>query len=82
MSERKYSVAELDALRIAVRNKFVWGRYIPVPMRGVMSRCFRDGEIENSVEQMVRTHMLSGHTSEDLYASEKPSNNRMLINDR
>ena len=98
--ERKYSVAEIDALRKVVEQKWLWGRYsgpprfprnvtpqtpytdkfgnsygspIEVPW-GVSSRVYKETEKTAAVEQLVvRTHMLAGHTAEDLLASEQPA---------
>ena len=71
MSERQYSVNELDALRIAVNNKWLYGSYIS---RNEFSRTYCEDEKTKAVEEMVRTHMLAGHTAKDLYASEdRPS---------
>ena len=73
MSERKYSVSELDALRHAVENKWLWGRYGGPNESGWSSRCYREEEKTKAVEELVRTHMLAGHTAEDLFASEQQS---------
>lgn len=70
MSERKYSVREIASLRSAVENKYLYGSYTGGTG---MSRTYMASEKENAVEQRVRTHMLAGHTAEDLYASERPS---------
>lgn len=69
MSERKYSVTEIDNLRKACEHKWLWGTYRPVSTRG-FSRSYKEGEKTTCVEQLVRTHMLAGHTADDLYASE------------
>ena len=69
MSERAYTVKELDALRDAVENKFLWGRYNG-PHEGQFST-YDHNEMTKTVEERVRTHMLAGHTAEDLLASEK-----------
>lgn len=71
MNERKYSVLELDALRSAVDNKYLWGSYSELGSGG-SSRCFQEEERVKVVEEQVRTHMLAGHTAEDLIASERP----------
>lgn len=71
MSERKYSVSELDALRRVVETKWLFGVYHQNNIRNHMSRCYKEEEKAKAVEQMVRTHMLAGHTAEDLLASEK-----------
>jgi hypothetical protein len=70
MSERKYSVSELRALRMAVEHKWLWGAY----GCGAYQECSRQYQAEEkwkAVEEMVRTHMRAGHTAEDLYASER-----------
>jgi hypothetical protein len=75
MSDRKYSVGELDQLRRAVEHKWLYGSYLP-STRGGFSRSYRDDEMTKAVEEMVRTHILAGHTAEDLYASEQqPASN-------
>lgn len=69
---RKYSVAELDDLRKACEHKWIFGRYNPMQINILFSRCYQEPEKTNAVEQMVRTHMIAGHTAKDLYASENP----------
>lgn len=69
MAERAYTVRELDALREAVENKWLYGRY-RLGGYASQSRPYMEAEKVACVEQMVRTHMLAGHTAEDLYASE------------
>lgn len=69
MSERKYSVAELDDLRQTVENKYLFGTYSL--SRSGSSRSYREDEKVKAVEEMVRTHMLAGHTAEDLRASDR-----------
>lgn len=73
MSERSYTVSELDALRNAVERKWLFGSYrLGIQCR--MSRSYREEEKTKAVEEIVRTHMLAGHTADDLYASEpKPA---------
>jgi hypothetical protein len=71
MTERKYSVGDLDALRRAVRDKWLWGSY-HMTRESRASRSYREDEMTKAVEEIVRTHMLAGHTAEDLYASEMP----------
>ena len=75
MSERKYSVSEIDALRGLVENKYLYGVYDLglLPMNGCYSRNYREEEKVAAVEAMVRTHMLAGHTAEDLLASGRPT---------
>lgn len=72
MTERKYSVNDLAALRRAVENKWAFGSYNLVGSR--QGRSYQSGEKEKAVEELVRTHMLAGHIADDLYASEQSSN--------
>lgn len=68
MSERAYTVSELDALRSAVESKWLFGAY---RTRGITyGRSYKEAEKAACVEELVRTHMMAGHTAEDLYASE------------
>jgi len=66
--ERAYTVKELDALRIACRNKWLFGFYNP--SEDCMGRSYQQQDLDRGVEERVRTHMLAGHTAEDLIASE------------
>ena len=65
--DRAYTVSEIDALRRVVENKWLYGLYRP---RTGTSRSYSSSEKELAVEQRVRTHMLAGHTADDLLASE------------
>ena len=69
---KAYTVQELDALRTVVEKKYLWGSYRgPWPLeRNVFSREYREADKNKAVEEMVRTHMLAGHTAEELIASE------------
>lgn len=66
---RSYTVREIDALRAACENKWLFGSY-RVPDGITIGRSYREGEKTAAVEEMVRTHMLAGHTAEDLLGSE------------
>ena len=69
--ERAYTVKELDALRAAIRNRQLWGSYRGPVMNGQQSYNIpSQSELTAVVESQVRTHMLAGHTAEDLIASE------------
>lgn len=69
MTDRAYTVREIDALRQACEHKYIWGTYGYV--EGRYPRGYRESEMRVAVEEMVRTHMLAGHTADDLYASER-----------
>ncbi|GHC61761.1 hypothetical protein GCM10010136_02510 [Limoniibacter endophyticus] len=66
---RAYTVREIDDLRNACRNKFIWGFYSGAIVAGI-SRSYKESEMIRSSEELVRTHMLAGHTATDLLASE------------
>ena len=71
-----YSVAEVEALRQAVEQKYLFGAYRPhrlFPGSQLVSRTYIEPEKTVVVEERVRTHMLAGHTAEDLYQSEEGS---------
>lgn len=61
--ERAYTVTELDDLRWRVRDKVLFGSYRP---GNAVSRSHNAGEVDQTVEARVRTHMLAGHTAADL----------------
>lgn len=63
MTERAYTVRELDALRQAVRDRVI-GR--PRVRRNPDHA--RDAII---IEEQVRTHMLAGHVAADLVAADE-----------
>jgi hypothetical protein len=73
MSERAYTVGEMDALREAIEHKWLFGSY--GRMGNCSSRPYSEPEKTQCVEALVRTHMLAGHTADDLYASERPAAN-------
>lgn len=67
MIERAYTIKEIDDLRQCCETKFLFGTYrLPEGGRDLMSRPYREAERSAAVENMVRTHMLAGHTAEDL----------------
>ena len=69
MSERRYTVAEIDSLRHAHEMKYLYGSYAG-PRNNQCSRSYSPVEKDTVVEQWVRTSMLAGHTADDLIASE------------
>lgn len=71
MSERKYSVSEINALRSAAETLLLWGTLNQSARNGQMSRGFRPEEKATAVEEMVRTYMMAGVTADDLYADER-----------
>jgi hypothetical protein len=71
MTERAYTVQEIDHLRRVISEKYVWGSYHGPPSDGSMSIPYYRRELEVSVENQLRTYMLAGLTADDLLASEK-----------
>jgi len=72
MGERAYTVAEIDDLRRACENLYLWGRFSGLSGNSNMSRTYTESDKVRAVEETVRTYMTAGHTAEDLYASERP----------
>ncbi|WP_202306617.1 hypothetical protein [Mesorhizobium sp. L-8-10] len=70
MVERAYTVKEIDELREVVQNAWLYGSYHGATPQRPFSRAYNEAEKTRCVEEMVRTHMLAGHTAEDLLASE------------
>lgn len=66
---RQYTVKEIDELRRCCETKFLYGFYrFPESneVRHYTSRASYEWERSRIVEEMVRTHMLAGHTAKDL----------------
>lgn len=74
--ERAYTVSEIEALREACDNKWLYGRF--TLSQSGSSRSYLEDEKTRCVEELVRTYMLAGHVAADLYASERPSPNPAL----
>lgn len=72
--QRKYSVAEIEGLRRVLRNEYIWGNYHGHTAGRTQHRAVYAAEMDRAVEEQVRTHMLAGHTSNDLLESERGPN--------
>jgi hypothetical protein len=70
--ERAYTVKEIDALRAALEMRWLYGTTALSGMQG-MSRSYGSEEKIVAVEELVRTHMLAGHTTKDIYDADNPS---------
>lgn len=69
--ERKYSVGEIDDLRCAIENKYLFGRYsFPQNVEATINKNYYPNEKVKFVEETVRTHMLAGHIAQDSFDSE------------
>lgn len=69
---RAYTVHELDALRRVVESKWLYGWYRKPNLEFgfIGAPAYDPNEKVKAVEEMVRTHMLAGHTADDLVKSE------------
>lgn len=66
MTERAYTVSEIDALRAALRAKMISWRSVSCFTAEAEEREDRSIARETAmVEDAVRTHMLAGHTAVD-----------------
>lgn len=64
MGERKYSVAEIDSLRSACKQLYLYGTTSPV---AGFSRSYREADMVKAVEEMVRTYMVAGVDPDELW---------------
>lgn len=64
--ERAYTVKEIDALRAAAKERFMWGTTKCI-QGSCFSRSFRPNEVAIGTEELVRTYMLAGITAQDIY---------------
>lgn len=72
MTERAYTVREIDALRQACETRWLYGTTnLSGRGGGFCSRQYRSEEKDAGVEQMVRTYMVAGITADDIYAEDK-----------
>jgi len=65
MIARHYNVGEIDELRRACEMRWIYGttNLALAPAGG----SYDPAEKAPAVEAMVRTHMMAGHTAQDLY---------------
>ena len=75
MSERAYTVAEVDRMRQAVEYKWLFGRKTSESglsllskalARAIRTRGHKEEEKTRCVEELLRTHMLAGVQPEEL----------------
>ena len=74
MSERRYTVREIDELREVCDMRYMWGTTVPGfdPTGGIHhSRTYRETERVTAVEQMIRTYMLAGITAKQIREEDK-----------
>lgn len=74
-SERAYTVNDIDALREACRERWLWGTTKHAEGSRV-SRSYRQEDMDRAVEELVRTYMMAGITADDIYEADAQSLNR------
>lgn len=78
--ERSYTIKELDALRAAVRERYRVGQEFrnfgntsgwvqPAYVSGDPRAAADSAARTSQTEELVRTHMLAGHSAEDVRAA-------------
>lgn len=70
MKKKSYTVREIDALRGAVENRYLWGNANGASEAG-FSRTYKESEMRVDVEEQVRTYMLAGITAQALCKADK-----------
>lgn len=73
-ASRSYTLDEINALRTACSNKYLFGRYDG--SSDGFSRSYMEDDKNAAVERMVKSHMQMGITAADLIASEPSKRNR------
>lgn len=72
MIRREYTPKEIEDLRRVLEIKFLHGTYqIQHRDGGIHSRAFFEKDKTAFVENAIRTHMMAGHTAQDLRDSER-----------
>lgn len=67
MTDRSYSLSEIDEMRHKISNKYLYGAFQPVfSERGTSSYSYTEAEKATCVEQELRTYMLAGLGPDDL----------------
>lgn len=69
MSERSYTVKEIDDLRNVISDRWLFGTSNPDLHHS--SRCYKEEERVHCVEDILRTHMIAGHVAQDLREADK-----------
>ncbi len=70
MSERAYTVAEIDDLRRVLRERYMWGTCAPFEGSRI-SRSYQAAEMILEVEEQTRTAMLAGLTADDFRKADR-----------
>ena len=69
MNERAYTVTEVDALRAALKTRWLFGTSWSTSNMQ-RSRPYLEEEMTKAVEELVRTHMMAGHIALDIYRAD------------
>jgi hypothetical protein len=72
MIDRRYTVREIDDLRRVLDLRWLYGSSI-VPLRRFprsLALTYKESERSAAVEDLVRTHILCGHTAADIEAAD------------
>ena len=78
--ERSYTVLEVDALKVAHKQKYLWGHYggDQTPRNfdkagycAYITPPYNEFSVLKAVEDATRTSMIAGHVAADLLDSEK-----------
>jgi len=69
--KKKYSVAEINSLRSACEQIYLFGTPLLQP-KGGFSRSFKESDKITAVEEMCRTYMTAGITADDLCKAYAP----------
>lgn len=65
-----YTVREIDELRKCCSRKLKYGAYNEWPYEPGQGLIYSNPASQADIEEMVRTHMIAGHTAQDLLDSE------------
>jgi hypothetical protein len=69
MTEKAYTVQEIDELRNACESRWLYGTTV-IPMRR-LSRQYDEKEKTKCVEELVRTYMLAGIPGDDIRSADR-----------
>ena len=72
MTERKYSVSEIDMMREAIRHQLIWGDIYGTPIKTAeyASTSYNAEQVDRATEDRLRTYMLAGIDPSELIYNE------------
>ena len=71
MSERKYTVSEIDQLRSAVRLRCIFGTSNSKHWLHAYY-AHNSQDMDKRIEEQLRTYMIAGITADDIYKEDDP----------